>query len=81
MWRAEAAATVGVAAAGLDRSLPWYFGVTVFVLWAAVIVALGYLVRRRMRARAERRAGLRAGAKPIIPDGRSIGPGTDVEVW
>ena len=72
-----------MAAVGLDRSLPWYFGAFVFVVWAASIVALGYLVRRRMRARAERRAmGRRAGRQPpLIPDDRSIGPGTDVEPW
>ena len=72
-----------MAAAGLDRSLPWYFGATVFVVWAALIVALGYLVRRRMRARAERRAmGRRAGQQPpVVADDRSIGPGTDVELW
>jgi hypothetical protein len=72
-----------MAVVGLDRSLPWYFGVAVFVIWAALIVALGYLVRRRMRAWAERRAmGRRAGRRPpLAPDDRSIGPGTDVEPW
>jgi hypothetical protein len=72
-----------VASSGLDHVLPWYFGVAAFGAWAAVLLALAYLLRHRMHARAERRALARRAAPgdPVIADDRSLGPGTDVEPW
>jgi hypothetical protein len=72
-----------VASTGLDHVLPWYFGVAVFGVWAAVLLALAYLLRHRMHARAKRRALSRRAAPegPEIADDRSLGPGTDVEPW
>ncbi|MDQ6616719.1 MAG: hypothetical protein M3083_18735 [Actinomycetota bacterium] len=37
------------------HSLPWYFGATAFGIWAAAVVGLTILVRRRLKARAQRR--------------------------
>jgi hypothetical protein len=69
-------------AGGFDTSLPWYFGVAVFGAWAALIVILGFLVRRRAQVRAERRAEVRRGQhRTATREGRALGPGTDVEVW
>jgi hypothetical protein len=70
------------AVGGFDTTLPWYFGVTLFAVWAAVMVALGYLVRRCAHLRAERRAALRRSEhRTATRQGRALGPGTDVEVW
>jgi hypothetical protein len=68
------------------HSLPWYFGVAVFALWAAVMFGFTLLVRRRLRAKAERRRDLRrprrrASTAAPIRDDRSLGPGTDLEGW
>jgi hypothetical protein len=72
-----------VATAALEHSLPWYFGVAVVGVWATLIVALLALFRYTRRARAERRALERRDRQPppVIPDDRSIGPGSDLEVW
>jgi hypothetical protein len=70
--------------AALENSLPWYFGVVAFVVWSASIVGIALIGRRIIQLRSERRAAVRArsGAKRTAPDdNRSIGPGTDVEVW
>ena len=56
--------------AGLEHSLPWYFGVAVFVVWAGLMVALGYLVRRRLRGPAERRASSAPGRPGQAGPGR-----------
>jgi hypothetical protein len=69
-----------VAGGTLPHSLPWYFGVAVFAAWAALLVALVFLVRRRLRARAGRLAS-RGRRASDVPDDRSVGPGNDLEVW
>ena len=67
---------------GFDTSLPWYFGVAVFSAWAALMVILAFLIRRRVQARAERRAAVRRSEhRTATRQGRALGPGTDVEVW
>lgn len=72
------------------HSLPWYFGVAVFAVWAAAAVGICLLFRRRLRARAARReyeAQFRRRRKPFtkkpsgVRDDRSIGTGTDIERW
>ncbi len=70
----------------LVHALPWYFGLVGFGIWAAILCGLVVLLRRRLRAMAERR---RDGAEwkrrrtptSAVDDDRSIGPGTDVERW
>lgn len=66
------------------HSLPWYFGVVAFGVWAAAFVGIALITRRRLRARAERRRqyqrGRRsAGMRREVPDDRSLGSGTDIE--
>ncbi len=68
------------------HSLPWYFGVVLFAFWATAMFGLTLLVRRRLRAKAERRRDLRRHQKRTYPSGpirddRSLGPGTDLERW
>jgi hypothetical protein len=67
------------------HSLPWYFGVCVFAVWCAAALGFVVLVRRRLRARAERRRDRRRprGRRSSGPvrDDRSLGSGTDVERW
>lgn len=48
------------------HALPWYFGLSVFGVWAAAAVALGLLVRRRIRARADRRADRRVPGAGLV---------------
>jgi hypothetical protein len=65
----------------LPHSLPWYFGLTLFLIWLAAMVALALLIRRRLKAKAEsRRVG---GRRPgdHVRDDHSLGPGKDVEPW
>jgi len=66
------------------HALPWYFGAALFAVWAAALVGLGVLFRRRMRARAERRAESRRPGRTQKPSGpirddRSLGSGGDLE--
>jgi hypothetical protein len=58
----------------LAHELPWYFGLVLFVIWAASVCALIWLISLRMRAR---RAGRRRrrGPRKLYP-----GHGTDVEL-
>jgi hypothetical protein len=67
----------------LPHSLPWYFGLTLFLIWVAAMVALALLIRHWVRARAEgRRAGRnRRGSGRHVRDDRALGPGKDVETW
>jgi hypothetical protein len=66
----------------LPHSLPWYFGLSLFLIWVAAMLALALLIRRRMRTRAESRAGRhRGGSGRHVPGDRSLGPGKDVETW
>jgi hypothetical protein len=71
------------AAGNLPHSLPWYFGAFIVAAWLALMVTLFVLVRRRLRSRAERRAWERRGRPGggHVADDRSIGPGSDVEIW
>jgi hypothetical protein len=59
----------------LPHSLPWYFGLSVFILWLAVMVTLGLLIRRRLRAKRDSPRAHRDSTQP------ELGPGHDVEVW
>lgn len=68
------------------HSLPWYFGVAVFAFWAAAMFGFTLLVRRHLRAKAQRRRELRRPRRRPSPSGtirddRSLGPGTDLESW
>ncbi len=73
---------LAVAPVGFDHSLPWYFGAAVFAAWAAVMIALVYLIRRRVRALASRRTAGRPSNPPsAVRDDHAIGPGTDIELW
>jgi hypothetical protein len=70
----------------LVHALPWYFGVVGFGIWAAILLGLVVLLRRRLRVGAERRredAEWKRRRTPPAPvdDDRSLGPGTDVERW
>jgi hypothetical protein len=63
----------------LPHSLPWYFGLSVFILWLAAMITLALLIRRRLRARRGGRQGHRDG---VAPGGQpALEPGHDVEVW
>jgi hypothetical protein len=59
----------------LPHSLPWYFGLTVLILWLAVMVTLVLLIRRRLKAKRGSRQAHRDTTQP------ALGPGHDVEVW
>jgi len=59
----------------LPHSLPWYFGVSVFILWLAAMLTLGLLIRHRLRARRDSRRAHRDSRQP------ALGPGHDLEVW
>jgi hypothetical protein len=69
------------------HSLPWYFGVVVFGAWAAAAAGFTLLVRRRLRAQAQRRRDRRdrqSRRRPTTPPGpvrddRSLGSGDDLE--
>lgn len=68
------------------HSLPWYFGVALFAFWSAAVFGFTLLVRRRLRAKAERRRDLRRPRRRSSPSGpvrddRSLGPGRDLECW
>jgi hypothetical protein len=59
----------------LAHELPWYFGVALFVVWAAAVCALIWLLSLRMRARrADRRR--RRGPRQL-----PRGYGTDVDLY
>jgi hypothetical protein len=65
----------------LPHSLPWYFGLTLFLIWLAAMIVLALLIRHRLKARAEsRRVGDRR-SRHRVRDDRSLGPGKDVETW
>ncbi|MDQ1368997.1 MAG: hypothetical protein QOF20_1350 [Acidimicrobiaceae bacterium] len=71
-------------AAAPVHSLPWYFGLAAFGIWAAAAFGFTLLVRRRMKARAERRRESqrprrRTAAPGPIRDDRSLGSGGDFE--
>ncbi|MDQ1391705.1 MAG: hypothetical protein QOF30_682 [Acidimicrobiaceae bacterium] len=73
-------------AAAPVHSLPWYFGLTAFGIWAAAAFGFTLLVRRRIRARAERRRESQRTRRPRSPaepvrDDRSLGSGGDLERW
>jgi len=59
----------------LPHSLPWYFGVSVFILWLAAMLTLGLLIRHRLRARRDSRRADRQSTQPALE------PGHDLEVW
>jgi len=59
----------------LPHSLPWYFGLSVFILWLAAMITLGILIRRRLRARRDGRRAHRQSQQP------ALGSGHDLEVW
>ncbi|HEX3541817.1 MAG TPA: hypothetical protein VHT75_15395 [Acidimicrobiales bacterium] len=63
------------------HSLPWYFGVAAFAVWAAAFVGIALITRQRLRARAEGRRDhqRRRSAGRHIRDDRSLGSGTDIE--
>ena len=65
------------------HTLPWYFGVAVFIFWVAAAGALAVLFRRRLRARAERRReggrGSGRSGRPPVRDDRSLESGKDLE--
>ncbi len=68
------------------HSLPWYFGVAVFGVWAAAAAGFTVLVRRRLRDRAQRRrdSQRRRSRRPPTPpapirDDRALGSGGDLE--
>jgi len=70
----------------LVHALPWYFGMVGFGIWAAILFGLFVLLRRRLRAMAERRREYadekrRRTSRRPVEDDRSLGPGTDVERW
>lgn len=56
------------------HELPWYFGATAFGIWAAAASGFAILLRRRIRARAERRRDLSRRARAPGRDDRAIGP-------
>jgi hypothetical protein len=59
----------------LAHQLPWYFGLALFVIWAASVSALIWLISLRMRARrADRRR--RRGPRQLYP-----GHGTEVDLY
>jgi hypothetical protein len=68
----------------LVHSLPWYFGVAVFAVWAAAAAGFTVLFRRLLRARADRRHAIQnprhpRNPPPPIRDDRSLPPGGDLE--
>jgi hypothetical protein len=71
---------VNVLAETLMRSLPWYFGAAVFAVWGTAATAMFLLLRRRIKARADRRPASPSPRRPARDD-RSLGPGTDIELW
>lgn len=65
------------------HALPWYFGLAFFSAWAAAALGMALLVRRRLKARAERRMAVQRRVtfdEPLAED-RLLGPGGDVERW
>jgi hypothetical protein len=68
----------GLAAAGIEHSLPWYFVAAVAGAWGGLVALLVSLTRRRLRVRRERRAAARVRS---FRGDRSLGPGSDVERW
>jgi hypothetical protein len=65
--------------APLAHHLPWYFGLTVVIIWATATVLLGLLAYRRWHGRLARRTA--AQKADAIRDDRSLGPGSDLEIW
>ncbi len=65
------------------RSLPWYFGATAFAIWATAAFGFTLLIRRLLRARAERRRiTRRRSSRPgEAGDDRSLAPGADIKRW
>jgi hypothetical protein len=68
------------------HSLPWYLGAAAFAIWAGAAFGFTLLVRRRVKAQAERRRDLhRSRRRPPPPgpvrDDRSLGSGADLEPW
>jgi hypothetical protein len=59
----------------LPHSLPWYFGLSVFIVWLAAMLTLGLLIRRRLKTRRGTRRARREITQP------ALGPGHDVEIW
>jgi hypothetical protein len=63
------------------HSLPWYFGAIAFGIWAAAAAGFVILVKRRIRAKAERRRDERHGRPRRAPlaDDVALGTGTEIE--
>ena len=64
----------------LEHDLPWYFGVAVGAVWVVVVGLIVLLLVRWRQAKRARREQVRRAAQRARDD-RSLGPGTDVEVW
>ena len=56
----------------LPHSLPWYFGLSVFILWLAAMLTLGLLIRRRLRARRDSRRAHRESTRPALGSGHDV---------
>jgi hypothetical protein len=54
------------------HELPWYFGATAFGIWAAAAAGFTLLLRRRIKAKAERRRSQSRRAPGR--DDRALGP-------
>jgi len=54
------------------HELPWYFGATAFGIWAAAATGFTLLLRRRIKAKAERRRNMSRRAPGR--DDRALGP-------
>src|SRR5438132_180746 len=63
----------------LAHHLPWYFGLTMVVVWAVVLMLIAVLVYHRRQTRLTRRGERRAPRGS--PDDRCLGPGSDLEPW
>lgn len=63
--------------APLAHHLPWYFGLTVVIVWAAAMVLAGLLAYRRWHGR----RGRGGGPARAAPDDRSLGSGNDLDIW
>jgi hypothetical protein len=63
------------------HSLPWYFGAIAFGIWAAAAAGFVILVRRRIKAKAERRRDERRGRPRRAPlaDDLALGTSTEIE--
>jgi hypothetical protein len=65
----------------LPHSLPWYFGLTVFIIWLAAMIVLALLIRRRLRTKRSSRHAHRDGVASARGGQPALESGHDVEVW